>query len=1393
MMGLRKELLVAEESRSPKSIFLAALEKQTPEDRSTYIDKACGDDEHLRGEVERLLKMQSGSENSWQSATIDSEGTVDFTTVPDLRPNKSPVSEELLETIPKSPHREGPGSVVGHYQLLEPLGEGGMGVVYLADQKEPVRRKVALKIIKPGMDSERVIARFEAERQALAMMEHNNISRVLDAGTTEMGRPYFVMELVRGVTISDYCDKNKLSIPKRLELFIDVCNAIQHAHQKGIIHRDIKPSNVLITTSDGSPVPKVIDFGVAKAIEEPLTDNALQTRQGQILGTLEYMSPEQSDLTGIDIDTRSDIYSLGVLLYELLTGSTPYTIEQLKKSGFTEMLRMIREDEPAKPSTRLNANAVTLATVSYERGTEPRRLSSLLRGDLDWIVMKTLEKDRSRRYETASALAADIRRFLSNDAVEARPPSTVYRLRKLIRKHRAAVTTGAVVAALLVFAAVFSTWQAIEARTSEQKAVKAEGEAVEAKSLAEQSAEDERLAQAVAADKQAEAERQLRIATAMRLALQAKTIRDTSPVKGLLLAIEAVESTRREGEPIVSTAHQALRQNLESVNGRPLKGHTDDILAMSTSPNGRWLATGSMDKTVLLWDLESDDPYSKPSVLVGHEEGISSLAFTPDNRWLVSGSYDSTARIWDTTGDNQSEPVAVLQGHKKGIDALAISLDGRWLATASQDKTARLWDLKSSDHGAAATVLSGHKGKVISVAFSHDSKRVATGSNDGTSRVWKIATNDSPAKSVALEGHAGWVEKVGFTEDSQKLVTACTGGKKRIRIWNIDEDQPKQQADLPGDFTQSRSMATSPDGKHIATVGTDGRLQLWSLDEQEMPGAVATLSGEEFQFESLSIGKEGRWLTAISQDQSVQVFDLAADDPIASARTFRGHGQPMQLAVVAATGSWLATCAADGGRLCDMTETNVVIAADLSHSTGEPNESVQLSPDGRWLVTRAMRKSAGDETDEVLIRDLSSNQSNGISLQRTARTAAVAFSPDSRLIAVGDATGETRVHALARDFPVSVKIPSSRPDSEVTSLTMSADGRWLVTGMRNPRGSISDEFRLWDLNAKAPEGSSNLLKLYSKESAPKDSVVMFSSGSIEFSPDGRWLAASGEVTDNGGETSAKPSVWVWDLQDKQSKYEAIELSGLTPEERINLHFSPDGRWLVANQAPSAILWDLRSETIDPAGVVLEQGSLFTGVQAVTFSPDGRWLATGGNGWSDEKVVEARVRLWDLSEAKLSSPRRVFRGHEDEIASLAFSPNVRWLVSGSWDLTARLWDVASDDPASNVSILRGHEGAIQKAVVSDDSRWLVTASDNDAVLYLWDLQADYPASSAIALAGHEVGVPWTAFTHESGGVVSLDHGGNLRIWNLDLESLISQARQRAGRELTSHERREYSLK
>jgi eukaryotic-like serine/threonine-protein kinase len=429
-----------------QSIFIAALERET-HDRQAFLNEACAGNLLLRERVEKLL--------------ASNQHAIDFLDQPAGR---------LAPTTNQTPLAR-PGTQIGPYKLREQIGEGGFGVVFVAEQEKPVRRKVALKIIKPGMDTKDVIARFEAERQALALMDHPNVARVLDAGATDTGRPYFVMELVHGVPITDFCDKNKLSTRDRLLLFADVCRAVQHAHQKGIIHRDLKPSNIMVTLHDGKPVAKVIDFGVSKALSQQLTEKSIYTAYGQMIGTPSYMSPEQAEMSGLGIDTRSDIYSLGVLLYELLTGSTPLDANRLRASAYAEILRIIREEEPQRPSLKISTLGKQANIIAEHRHTDATQLRHELTGELDWIVMKCLEKDRSRRYETATGLARDIDRYLHDEPVEACPPSLAYRLKKFARRNKKPVLAASFVLLALCGGMIATAWQAVRATKAEARAI----------------------------------------------------------------------------------------------------------------------------------------------------------------------------------------------------------------------------------------------------------------------------------------------------------------------------------------------------------------------------------------------------------------------------------------------------------------------------------------------------------------------------------------------------------------------------------------------------------------------------------------------------------------------------------------------------------------------------------------------------------------------------------------------------------------------------------------------------------------------------------------------------------------------------------------------------------
>ena len=683
-----------------RDLFIAALQL-APTERPALFDRECPNDSALRQRVEKLLaaSAEAGSAFGRQDGTIDYEAAASVSNVA--------------------------GTVIsGRYKLLEEIGEGGMGTVWVAEQTQPVRRKVALKLIKPGMDSKSVLARFEAERQALAVMDHPNIAKVLDGGLTESGRPYFVMEYVKGVPITEYCDSTKLSVTERLQLFAQVCQAVQHAHQKGIIHRDLKPSNILVAPYDDKPVPKVIDFGLAKAMHQSLTERTLHTAHESVLGTPLYMSPEQAQLNNLDVDTRSDIYSLGVLLYELLTGTTPLEKQRFKEAAWEEIRRLIREEEPPRPSVRLSSSE-TLSSLAAGRQIEPARLTKLVSGELDWIVMKALEKDRTRRYDTANGLALDIQRYLDDEPVQACPPSAGYYLRKFARKHRTAIAIAATFAVVLLVAAAVSTWQWREAEAARRMAVS-----------------------------QADAKgKALRQAEAVLLTAQSSAVLPSNPGLALLLAIEGAQrASARQPEQngaLLSAMSQCreLRTIMApSVAPNPGLDRHPTFTTVCFSHDGRRIASASVhvargagqsltwdDKLTQVWDAKTGTQLAEFMV-----PGLTpaTIEFSPDDR-LVLTTYkgaalvrytdggqiiysDRAVRVWDSATGRE---VAVLKGHTNRVVTAHFSADGKRIVTASWDKTARVWDAAT---GAALAVCRGDRFSLASAAFGADGSRVLT-------------------------------------------------------------------------------------------------------------------------------------------------------------------------------------------------------------------------------------------------------------------------------------------------------------------------------------------------------------------------------------------------------------------------------------------------------------------------------------------------------------------------------------------------------------------------------------------------------------------------------------------------------------------------------------------
>lgn len=1110
-----------------REILSAAIEIQSAGERRKYLDEACGGDSVLRDEIEALVQahLQAGS----------------F-----FADDQEPENAALDETVLRPRANDSAGNTIGPYKLLQQIGQGGMGSVWMAEQQEPVRRMVALKIIKAGMDSSQVIARFEAERQALALMNHPNIAKVLDAGTTDNGRPYFVMELVKGVRITEFCGRNKYPPAERLKLFIDVCRAVQHAHQKGIIHRDIKPSNVMVTLHDGVPVVKVIDFGLAKATSQKLTERTLFTAYGQMVGTPSYMSPEQAEMSGLDVDTRTDVYSLGVLLYELMTGTTPIDANSLRKAGFVEIQRLIQEQEAPPMSTRLSSLGASSSMIAGKRGSDVSRLSQLLRGDLDVIVLKSLDKDRSRRYLTPSDFADDVQRFLANEAIEARPASAAYRLKKLYQRNRAAVLTSVFVACVLVAATVFSSIQAIrasiavdgleteqtktlaaleQAETAEHEARRQSELAVEAREAVEVSLQSEQSARK-------ETEDQLRIATAMRLAAQSKSLGNDRPVPSMLLAIEAVETTRRHDGAVFPLARESLIEAVDRVGGRVLNGHEGYIYAAAVTPDSRWLVTGGGDTTARLWDLTADDPAGSSVILRGHENMVADVAVSPDGHWVATASYDKTARVWDLTAEDPSASSVVLRGHTEKVLTVAISPDSRWLATSGEDDmTARLWDLGAEDPSASSVVIKGHERRVLTAEFSPDGRWLVTCSGDRTARLWDLLTDEPSATSVVLRGHEQTPANVGFSPDSRWLVTGSLDGT--VRLWDLAADDPSVSSKVLGRHQGYISeVAISPDGRWVITASTDNTVRLWRLNADKTSDSSVVLRGHAQGVSRLAIGPQSRWLVTGSSDKTARLWDLTADDPAASSVVLKGHENVIGDIVITPDGRQVITVSYDGTiRLWDLADEH---------------------PSASFSVLRGHQDAVYD----------------------------LAISPDSRWVVTGSADDTARLWDLTTDDPSASSIALRGHTRYVSEVAISPDNRWFVTG------SADNTARLWDLKADDPSTSSVVLGAHTRD-------VM----AVEISPDGHWVATG----------SLDSTVRLWDLTADDPSASTVDLRGHAAQV-LCVAIGPDGRWLVTGSVDkTARLWDLSKDDPSASPVVLRGHEDI--VYDVAISPDGHWVMT----------------------------------------------------------------------------------------------------------------------------------------------------------------------------------------
>jgi serine/threonine protein kinase/WD40 repeat protein len=1042
-------------SRSLKEVFLDAL-LIAPANRGAWLEHECAGNAPLRRHIELMLAAHDSPQSLLDRAAPAAESI-------------GAATESLAGT--GSEHAD---TVIAPYKLVEPIGEGGMGAVWMAEQTEPVRRMVAVKLIKPGMDSKQVIARFEAERQALALMDHPNIARVLDAGTTDTGRPYFVMDLVKGVPITKYCDDHRLPPRQRLELFIPVCHALQHAHQKGIIHRDIKPSNVLVALYDGKPVPKVIDFGIAKAAGQRLTEKTLVTGPGNIVGTPEYMSPEQAEMNQLDIDTRSDIYSLGVLLYELLAGSPPFTRKELERAGVLEMLRVIREQEPSKPSTKLST-AEGLPALAANRGMEPARLTRLVRGELDWIVMKALEKDRNRRYETANGFAMDVHRYLADEAVQACPPSAGYRLRKFVRRNKGPVLAVSLVVLALVGGIVGTTWGLIRATNAETDAVN-EGQQ---KERALRDAKDQ-LSEALWRQAQA-----LRLSRRMGQRLdslaalgRAAALRPDERLRDEVIAALALPDVRRvpgwhsaplgtdqvvyggqyriyaraDAQGVISIRTIPDDQEVQRITSGPTAG------SRVFSPDERFLLTlGSLAERLRVWRVADGQPVLRDEprgcwghafspdgqrLAVGHQGWVlvfdletgqevkrwrlpaqaCTLAFHPNGTRLAVGYVQSSvASVYDAVNGRllTDLPVGVIYGQ-----IVAWHPDGRRLAVAGHDPRIQIWDVAASRKLAT---LEGHVQAVTALTFHPDGELLASHGWDGLLLLWDPSSGRQLLRLTSASGPQ-------FSADGRRLGVAWEGARADF-LEVIPSREYRTLVNGAGPGLGGYGFGDiSPDGR-LLVVGLDSGARLWDLNSgQEL--AVLPKGTPYVFFEGKA--SPGTWTLLTSGPDGLRRWTVTIDPAEAGRASI---GSPKQLSPLkrayfgrSPAGRTLVATTVEGGtnQILDL-DTGAVRRALGRHPGGEVRA---LSGDGRWAA------SSGWLSDRVGLWEITTGKK--VHEWGVGKKTGVFFTPDSRalIISRGD---EFSFHDVETFQPI-LRLP--RDASPFPGwVAFSADGRLMALEM----------------------------------------------------------------------------------------------------------------------------------------------------------------------------------------------------------------------------------------------------------------------------------------------------------------------------------------------------------